>query len=184
MSDNTLFVELLAEHHEKCLFSCGEYHLDRYLQLQANQDTKRHLSKTYVLVQALRPSEIIGFYSMSTTSMRLTDLPEHYVKKLPRYPTLPAMLIGRLAVLKEKQGQGLGTELLLDALERCYKLSKTIGSSAVVVEAKNNEALRFYKRYGFIPFCEKPDTLFLPMKTIAQLFAQTVQKSAKKQTIA
>lgn len=165
-----LAVELLAEHHDRAGFASGNEALDRYLQRQARQNAERRISATYVLVSDHEPTRILGFYTLSATAIRLDDLPPELARKLPKYPHVPATLIGRLAVSRERQGQKLGEHLLLDALERSLEHSRGIGSAAVVVDAKDERSKAFYERYGFIPFQEQPLRLFLPMKTIERAF--------------
>ncbi|WP_315862282.1 GNAT family N-acetyltransferase [Picosynechococcus sp. PCC 7003] len=92
------------------------------------------------------------------------------LKGLPRYPLLPATLLGRLAVDQDCRGQGFGELLLIDALRRAWEASQSIGSLVIVVEALNEKAQRFYLKYGFIPFIQSPKTLYLPMKSIEALF--------------
>lgn len=160
--------ENLSDHHNKADFSCGEPSLDHYLHRQAGQDIKRHISAVYVLGDLLNPSQILGYYSLSSLSVDAKGFPEKIKKQLPKYPVLPVTLIGRLAVDKNCQGQKLGELLLLNALERCFLASQTIGAMAVIVDALNNSAVQFYKQYGFIAFDDSP-RLFLPMKTIQKL---------------
>ena len=164
-------VELLDDRHDRTSFVCGIEALDRYLHQQAGQDAKRNAAVTYVLVPADTPTIIAGFYTLSATSIRLDSLPPETAKKLARYPDIPATLMGRLAVSQEHQGRGLGRHLLLDALRRSLEASASIGSAAVIVDAKDAAARAFYEHYGFISFPDQPQRLFLPMKTIQVLFA-------------
>lgn len=158
----------LAKHHNKKLFKSGEHALDQYIQHQANQDKKRYISATYVLTE-LDCNEVIGYYTLSATSIALKDLPEKIVKKLPRYPTLPATLLGRLAIDQKHQGKNLGELLLIDALQRSLDVSNKIASVAVLVESKNHSATQFYLKYGFIQFVSQSNRLFLPIATIKKL---------------
>ena len=95
-------------------------------------------------------------------------MPEIYIKKLPSYPYLPAILIGRFAIDKKYQRLGYGEFLLMDALNRSLK--SEIAAFAILVEAKNVKAINFYKKYGFIQFNDHTDKLFLPMNVVAKLF--------------
>ncbi len=99
-----------------------------------------------------------------------SDLPNEVAKSLPRYPNVPAYRIGRLAVNKEHQGKGIGALLLMDALFKC--LNKEIPVVAVIVDAKNNHATDFYKKYGFIQFPDQPLKLFIPVKVIKNTFVK------------
>ena len=131
----------------------------------------RDVAVAYVLVPADSPTSIAGYYSLSSTAVRLAELPETTRKRLPRYPLVPATLLGRLAVDRAYRSQGLGERLLLDALRRSLDASRTVASVAVIVDAKNETGTAFYTHYGFAPFPNRPLRLFLPMKTLASLEA-------------
>lgn len=163
-------VEILANHHARDNFDCGKPPLDEYIRKQAGQDTKKKLATTYVLVAA-GTSEVIGYFSLAATGVPLDSLPEEVAKKLPRYPTVPATLLGRLAIAKSHHGRRLGERLLLDALHRSLQASEQVGSMAVFVEAIDDQATEFYTRYGFVPLPDQPLRLFLTMKKIRALFA-------------
>ncbi|MBC6399787.1 MAG: GNAT family N-acetyltransferase [Ekhidna sp.] len=161
--------EPLNSAHKKSDFSCGKEMLDNYLHKQANQEIKRKLSACFVIKE--EQTELIkGYYTLSNNSIPLEDIPDDIRKKLPRsYMTIPTTLLGRLAIDNNFQGQGIGKLILIDALKRSFELSKIIGSFAVVVDPIDEDAERFYDKYGFIKI---PDSgkMFLPMKTIGQLF--------------
>lgn len=161
--------ESLNSVHKKSDFSCGKEMLDNYLHKQANQDIKRKLSACFVVKE--EQTELIkGYYTLSNNSIPLEDIPESIRKKLPKsYTTIPTTLLGRLAIDNNFQGRGLGKLILIDALKRSFELSKTIGSFAVVVDPIDEDAEHFYDKYGFLKL---PDSgkMFLPMKTIGQLF--------------
>jgi len=161
--------EPLNSKHSKSDFSCGKEMLDNYLHKQANQDIKRKLSVCFV-IKEVETDLIKGYYTLSNNSIPLELVPNEIRKKLPRsYEAIPTTLLGRLAIDNKFQGQGMGKLILVDALKRSYELSKTIGSFAVVVDPIDKDAERFYDKYGFIKL---PDSgkMFLPMKTIGQLF--------------
>lgn len=113
---------------------------------------------------------IAGYYTLSNVTILLDELPEQLARRLPKYPNLPATLLGRLAVDQDYKGRGLGGQLLFDALIRAFHVSSNVGSMAVVTDPKNEEAQSFYERYGFEPLATtgRP-RLFLPMGTIAKL---------------
>jgi GNAT superfamily N-acetyltransferase len=161
--------EPLEGKHRKNEFLCEKTMLDNYLHNQANQDVKRKLSACFVKEDSLT-GLIQGYYTLSNSSIPKDLIPFDIQKKLPpAYLSLPVTLLGRLAVDKRFHGQGLGKLLLLDALYRCYNLSKSIGSFAVIVDPLDDDAEAFYLKYGFIKL---PDSgkMFLTMKTIEQLF--------------
>lgn len=167
MNINQYQISILRSTHDKNAFSSGVQQLDRYLTQQASQDLRRNISVTYVLTKT-DSAIVTGYYTLSSTSIYLNLLPNEMEAKLPRYPTLPSTLIGRLAVDEKYQGKKLGEKLLIDALKRSLKASKKIGSLAVIVDAKNDNAMQFYQSYGFIQFNEIPDRLFIPMAIIAK----------------
>ena len=113
--------------------------------------------------------KILAYYTLSSYSIEIENLADDFAKKLPRYPLLPAILLVRLAVDSNHQGQGLGEIMLLDALKLSLDSSRHIGSVAVVVEALDQDALAFYKKYNFQQFKQKPMALYLPIKTIEKL---------------
>ncbi len=124
------------------------------------------------MVYVLCPEDsgtILGYYSLSTASIEITQLPEEMRSRLPRYQAMPTFLIGRLATDEKYQGQGIGKLLIASALKRCLKLSEDVGAIAVQVDAKNDQAATFYQHYGFIPLVNAPLRLFMPMSEIAKL---------------
>lgn len=163
----TYALESLSAQHNRTDFSCGIEALDNYLKKRAGQDSRRFLSAVFVL-HDLDTALIAGYYTLAATSIQLTDLPRELTRKLPKYPLIPATLLGRLAVAQGYQGQGLGTFLLLDALWR--SLNSEVASMAVVVEAKNETAKSFYLHHQFRPFPQQPQRLYLPMATLAKMF--------------
>ena len=127
---------------------------------------EKNLAAPFVLV--LPDGAIAGYYTLSATTLNLAELPEKTARRLPRYPLIPATLLGRLAVDRRHRGKGHGRFLLADALFRA--LRSEIASFAVVVEAKDEAAHRFYERESFIPLPDRPTKLFRPMADIARLF--------------
>jgi len=158
-------IEALAGAHDRHSFASGAEELDRYLKHQASQDARRHIAAVFVASDGQR---VVGYYTLSATAIELSHLPPETARRLPRYPEIPATLLGRLAVDGVWQGKGLGERLLLDALLR--SLASDIASYAVVVDAKDENAARFYARYGFQQLERRGRRLFLPMGTIATLF--------------
>jgi GNAT superfamily N-acetyltransferase len=161
-----LRVEPLNARHDRTEFASGSETLDRYFQVQAGQEARKKIAASFVLV--LTDGSIAGFYTLSSTAVRLPELPDAVVRKLPRYPLVPATLLGRLAVDRRHQGKGYGRFLLADALFRAVK--SEIASFAVIVDAKDESAKRFYERESFLPFPDHPMKLFRPMTEIEALF--------------
>lgn len=162
-------IQLLTKAHNRTAFACGNAALDRYVQTQARQDMQRHLAQVFVLV-AEDETTIQGYYTLSAGSVQLAELPEELRRTLPRYPKIPVTLLGRLAVDARFQGQKLGAFLLVDALYRAVRQTEEIASLAVVVDAIDEAAVAFYRKFHFLPFPETPHTLFIEMATIKQLF--------------
>ena len=162
-------VDLLGAGHDRTAFDCGVAVLNSYVQQYARQDMERGIATPYVLVPSANHTEIAGFYTLTATAVKLADLPEHTARKLPRYPLVPATLLGRLAVSLTYRGKGLGERLLVDALKRSLEASRIVGSAAVIVDAKDPSGVRFYERYGFKLLPEQDLRLFVAMKTIEML---------------
>lgn len=159
--------EPLAD-HDRTSFSCGVAELDDHLHRQARQDAKRKVAAPFVMVDEAR--RILGYYTLSAYGVRLAELPLELARKLPKYPLIPATLLGRLAVSREHQGQKLGRLLLMDALYRSWTNSAQVASVGVVAETIDDAARRFYLYHEFMPFAEHPRKLFIAMRTIEQAF--------------
>ena len=151
--------------HDRAAFSCGEPSLDTYLQRQASQDVKRRAAVVYALTQ---PGEgrVLGYYTLSAASVRLTDVSEETQKKLARYPNVAASLIGRLAVDESYKGRGWGAQLLRHALLRTLEQSRELAIAVVIVDALNDDAREFYERYGFRLMTSQSNRLYIPVETI------------------
>lgn len=162
-------IEPLGPRHDRAAFSCGVEPLDRYFHQQAGQDVSRKLAAVYVLHDTAT-ARVAGYYTLSAISIEPASLPEEVARRLGRYPVFPAILLGRLAVDRRYRGRRLGQLLLLDALHRSLRLSTEIGAMAVVVDAKDDAARAFSEHHQFQRFQDDASRLFLPMRTIAQLF--------------
>jgi ribosomal protein S18 acetylase RimI-like enzyme len=159
-------IEALAPRHERSGFDCGVEPLNRYFHQQVSQDIRRRVTACFVAV-AEGSGEIGGYYTLASASVALAELPEDVAKKLPRYPTVPAVRMGRLAIARAFAGQGLGATLLADALTR--SLRAEIPAFALIVDAKDEQAAAFYRHHGFLALQSDPLTLFLPLATAAGL---------------
>ncbi len=163
-------IEPLRDDHNRADFSCGNASLDRYLKEQAGQDLRRVCAMPFVLAPKRDDSSILGCYTLSSYGIDVGELPPDMVKKLPRYPLIPATLLGRLAVDRRYQGQGVGEFLLMDALHRALVQSFEIAAATVVVDAIDAGAAKFYQHFGFVVLPSMAGRLFLPMKAVAGLF--------------
>jgi GNAT superfamily N-acetyltransferase len=161
-------VESLAPSHDRTAFHSGVPELDQYLHHQAGQDARRKVAAPFVLVDG--SGSIVGYYTLSAYGIQFGELPEHVARKLPRYPLLPATLLGRLAIHSSCQGKNLGRFLLMDALHRSWKNTSEVASVGVVVEALDETARAFYVRHEFMPLQDHPNRLFVAMATIEKAF--------------
>jgi predicted GNAT family N-acyltransferase len=167
---NSWRIEPLGKQHDRAAFTCGKHaDLDDYLKSRACQDDRRDAAKVYVAL-AHDTDVVVGYYTLSSTGIDLAAIPESEAAKFARYPIVGATLIGRLARDLSAKGEGLGEFLLMDALYRSRLLSRQVASAAVVVDAKDQSAVTFYKHFGFAPLLNNERKLFLPMRTVDQLF--------------
>src|SRR3972149_654332 len=158
MSEPRFRVTPLDATYKRISFNSGSDPLDRYFQRQVMQDVHRRGTACFVALTSER--RIAGYYTLSAASMLLADLPSSIGKKLPRYPSVPTVRMGRLAVDQDFKGQGLGGALLAGAMSRAG--SSEIAAYALVVDAKDEGSAAFYLHHGFIPLPDSPLTLFLP----------------------
>lgn len=161
-------IEPLGPKHDRATFLCGVEALDAYIRKQAGQDLKKRAAVPFVITPDGKT--IAGFYTLSQYAVQLDAVPPDVAKKLPKYPVVPATLLGRLAVSTAFRGQGLGVMLLMDALYRALLHSGELASAGIVVDAKDAAALAFYKKYGFLELPKVERRLFLPMGTVEKLF--------------
>ena len=146
-------------------FECGVEPLDRYFKTQVSQDIKRRVTACFTALDS--SGRVAGYYTLASASILLTDLSESLAKKLPRYPNVPAVRMGRLAVDQDFKGKGLGAALLADALRRAVMAE--IAAYAFVVDAKDESAAEFYAHHGFRATADNPLFLYLPLATVKDL---------------
>ena len=159
--------EPLGKHHNRQQFDCGVPVLNNYLSNIAGQDVKRKAAAVFVLSAFTQPERVVGYYTLSATSIELSSLPADLRKKLPRYPEVPAILIGRLA--RGLTFPGVGSLLIADALTRCIRVSNEIAASVIVVDSKGESAIRFYEKFGFLSIPNLSTRMFLPMQSTEKL---------------
>jgi GNAT superfamily N-acetyltransferase len=165
----SLSIDLLdSKKHYRTLFNCGDDSLDDYIKTRASQELKKRVSIPFVLTDS-PDCQVLGYYCMSSYSLAMVEIEASTAKKLPRYPLLPAILIGRLAVDSGHQGKLYGKRLLLDALKRSCDISRQVATVAVVVDAKGDDAVSFHRRYGFAQFQTDPLKLYILMEEIEKL---------------
>jgi GNAT superfamily N-acetyltransferase len=159
-----LRIQALTGNHNRANFDCGNPILNEWLQSIAGQHQQKGLSKTFVAVLDEDPSAILGYYALTVCEVRTEDLPKAASKRLPR--TTPGIRLGRLAIDLTMQGQGLGKLLLLNAMERSNAVSTEIGVHALFVDAIDDAAADFYRKYGFIPSPDQPLKLFISLSQL------------------
>lgn len=158
---------------DRSSFECGVEPLNRYFLAQVSQDIKRRVTACFVATEVATEaatkakSQTAGYYTLASASVSLADLPDALAKKLPRYPSVPAVRMGRLAVDQAFKGEGLGSALLADALRRAA--TAEIAAYAFVVDAKDEAAARFYVHHGFIALPEQPLFLSIALATVKVL---------------
>jgi GNAT superfamily N-acetyltransferase len=141
--------------------------LDEWFRQRAIQDERRNVARVFVATDG---SAVVGFYSLSTFTLTLEDIPEDLARKLPRYGAIPAALIGRLARDQRVRGRGVGELLLADGVRRILDAARTLAVFAIVVDTKDENASAFYRTFGFRPFPNMPRRLFLLTSDAARAF--------------
>ncbi len=163
MSRPPFQVVRLDSSYKRSAFHSGSEPLDSYFKQQVSQDVRRRVTACYVALT--EDQRIAGYYTLASASVLLADLPMALSKRLPRYPTVPAIRMGRLAVDNEFKGIGLGGALLADALTR--SMCSEIAAYALMVDAKDDSATAFYKHHGLAELPNQPLKLFLPLATVS-----------------
>jgi len=153
-------IEVLAAHHDRTGFSCGIEALDRYFQKQVTQDVRRRATACYV-ANDVSNAQVAGYYTLTAAGIPLADMPPELAKRLPRYPSVPVARLGRLAVATAYRGRKLGSALLWDAIQRSVR--SEVAVFALVVDAKDDQAVTFYRHHGFAAFGSQPRQLVLPL---------------------
>jgi ribosomal protein S18 acetylase RimI-like enzyme len=165
-------VEPLGKAHKRSDFTCGNGRIDGYFQETVSQDVKRKYASCFV-ARELATNRLAGFYTLSSSNVPLNEVPESLAKKLPRYPTVPAVLIGWLGRHSDYAGLGLGEALLFDAVKTVG--TAPIGAHAIFADAIDDKAVSFYATFGFAPLITRPRTLYLPMATALSLLTLGTQ---------
>jgi GNAT superfamily N-acetyltransferase len=159
---NTLRIEKLRREHAVDAFACGQPELDRFLARHALQAQQSNSSQTYL---ALDGSDVVGFYTLVVGQVEHVDAPRRVAKGMPRHP-IPVIVLARLAIHTGVQGKGLGSGLLLDAMNRTLQVADLAGVRALLVHAKDDRAAEFYRHFGLEPSPTDPHHLFRIIKDI------------------
>ena len=162
----------IGRHHERKAFDCGDAALNEYLNRYARQNHESGGAKTFVATSSSDPGCILGFYTISPGAIEFSRVPSTLTRKLGRYE-VPVFRLGRLAVDRSAQGQGLGGDLLLAAGERALAVAAEVGGVALAIDAKDDGAARWYGRFGAQPLLDDPLKLILPLAVIADALASS-----------
>lgn len=160
-------IQRLDRKHDRSQFDCGQPVLNEWLRSMAGQCDRRDLSKTFVALPTGQ-SVVAGYYALASHRVIHDVIPAEESRRLPKLD-VPVVLLGRLAVDRSMQRQGLGSLLLVDALHRVNVIADEIGIRAVEVDAIDDSARRFYLKYGFRPLLDDPNHLFMPLHEIRKL---------------
>ncbi len=163
-----LKIEELRRKHNRSEFDCGASELNQYLKTIARQHIIKGISRTFILIDSETPADILGFFTLAFCEIRASDLPAHLSKKYP--PRAPAAKLARLAVSKNRQRQGLGSLMMINAMERTLIVSSHMGIIGFFVDAKDNGAKKYYEQFGFLALPSNPLTLFVPLKKLRESY--------------
>ena len=155
-----MLITLLAGSHDRQAFDCGRAELNDWLCKIARQHQVKGLSKTFVATLEDAPPTICGYYAVTLAELESQHLPKAWRNKLPR--RIPGVRLGRLAVDVRYQGKGLGEMLLVDALTRAGRIYTEAGGIGLFVDALDEAAAGYYRRFGFVGCPDNPLLLFLP----------------------
>ncbi len=162
--------EAIGRQHDRTGFDCGSPALNEYLRRYARQNHESGGAKTFVAVQPEAPARILGYYSISPTSVEFTRVPAALTRKLGRYE-VPAFRLGRLGVSVSVQGQRIGSALLFAAGRRALSVAAEVGGVALAIDAKDERAAGWYERFGALRLLDDPLKLVLPLSTIRDALA-------------
>jgi GNAT superfamily N-acetyltransferase len=165
-----LHIRKLDKQADTTSFSCGQSALDSYIHRYASQDVRRNVARVFIACPQSAPHTLAGYYTLSASNVQCSDIPAAIARKLPQYP-IPVALLGRLAVATAFQGQGVGSVLLVDACKKVLQAQEMLAVAGLVVEAKDHNAVRFYKHLGFTSLNQQAQRLFLPMQVLQGLVA-------------
>jgi GNAT superfamily N-acetyltransferase len=157
-------IDPLGSHHIRSNFSCGVASLDDFFRTQVTQYERRGLGRSYVATEH-SGMPVVGYYTLATSSIKAQNLAPEAARRLPRHP-IPVVLLARLAVDQSHQKTGIGARLLKDAITRTHRVAQEIGAFAIHVEAVDDRAAAFYRKFGFVSFPAKPLELYLPLATL------------------
>lgn len=159
-------IEPLSKDHDRNAFRCGNDRIDGYFHRTVSQDVRRNYATCFV-AREIATNRLAGFYTLSASNIPVVDIPKDLASRLPRYPTVPAVLVGWLARDLAFRGERVGELLLFDAIRTVS--AATVGAHAIFADAMDESAAAFYEAFGFMPLLRRPRTLFLPLSTARRL---------------
>jgi len=159
--------EAIGKHHDRKNFDCGDAELNDFLQKYARQSHDQGGAKTFLAVSDDDNKHILGFYSLTPTSIDPKKVPAAVRKGLGRHE-VPGFRLTRLAVDRRQQGKGIGGQLMLAAGRRCLRAASEVGGVVLAIDAKNDRVAEWYKSYGAIPLVDSPLALAMPLTTMAE----------------
>lgn len=162
-------IEELNKKHDRAAFDCGSNCLNTYLQNTARQHSSGGGSKTFVLVDEKKPTEIIGYFTMTMCTVDLTHFPPEWAKRYSKGPPPYALLLARLAVATKFKKNGYGPAMLIESMKRTMVVTDMVGGWGLFVDAKDKNAADFYKHHGFLELSADSDSLFIAIDTIKGL---------------
>lgn len=165
-----LRIERLSRRHNREAFDCGNPELNDYLRHTARQHTDKGLSRTEVLVDDEAPGSILGYVTVSLAEIITDTLPPRYAKKYP--VQAHGVKLARLAVAQSRQREGLGQLMMIHAMRSALRVADSAGIIGLFVDAKDEAASRYYRRFGFVPLSDDPHKLFLPLTSLRQALGE------------
>ncbi len=167
----------ISKQHDRSRFDCGDDALNRFLLRYARQSHEQGGAKTFLAIDDADNASILGFYTLSPASVSFQQTPRMISRGLGRHE-VSVFRLGRLAVDRTVQRQGLGGQLLMAAGRRCLRVASEVGGVALLIDAKNERVAQWYAGYGALPLLDTPLSLLLPLKTIQNALAAAGKLSA------
>lgn len=156
--------------HDRAAFSCGVPQIDNYLKLTAKKGTKADVVRIWVVIDT--ENNIVGFYGINMHAIDVKEMPASYKKKAMKHGLLPAAFIAMIGVDEKCQGNGLGSALVADALDRIARASEEIGTCVIMLDVFDEGDVdavtrrkSYYESFGFAPLPNQPLRLFIPVAT-------------------
>jgi len=172
-------IEPLDRTHDRAAFTCGDVQLDNFIKNSATKQQQEDIARVYV---SCLDAEVIviGYYALNSHSIDATTLPQKDRKKLPSYPTMPAIYLSKLGVHADFQGQGLGQLLMAHAFKRCVAAADIIGAHFLVLESLNEKSTKLYLKLGLVMLPGHEPRMIMKMALIRKAVALADAAAAAK----